>query len=164
MKKSVIVIACLVSLAFLLAVPSASAQADKLIGAWKATEITIGGENGAKSTFPPNHPGLLIFTKKYTGFWNITDVNRPSYPRQGATDAQKVAAWEPFQAIAGTYEVKGNIITRHIFIAKDPNNMPPGNWQTLEFKIEGDTLTTTLKDTEIGPFPNPITMKYVRVE
>ena len=162
MKKSLAVVACMAALVVLVTVQS-TAEQGKLEGVWKAIETTTAG-NPVKITVPPDRPGLLIFTKKYTGFWNIAALTRPGYPRQGATDAQKVAAWEPFQAVAGTYEVKGNIITRRIIVAKDPNNMPPGNWQTIEFKIEGDTLITTQKTTEIGPFPNPITMKYVRLE
>jgi len=163
MNTSLKVIACMAALAVLMVVQSASAQG-KIEGVWKAIESTNAGENAVKYTFPPDHPNLLIFTKKYTGFWNIAALTRPGYPQQGATDAQKVAAWEPFQALAGTYEVKGNIITRRIIVAKNPNNMPPGNWQTIEFKIEGDTLITTQKATELGPLPNPIIMKYVRVE
>jgi len=70
MKTSLKVIACMAVLAVLVAVQSPAEQG-KLEGVWKAVEATTAGENAVKITVPPNHPGLLIFTKKYTGFWNI---------------------------------------------------------------------------------------------
>lgn len=68
MKTRVRVIACIVSLAFLVAVPSAMAQADKLIGVWKVTEVKVPAvpERNLKArTITNPQPAIDIFTEKH---------------------------------------------------------------------------------------------------
>ena len=88
----------------------------------------------------------------------------PGLPEQGATDAQKVAAWMPLIAQTGTYEVKESTVTTRISVAKSPAAMAPGNFTTQEFKIEGNTLTLTPKTDQNGPIANPTVVKYARAE
>jgi len=162
MKKLLMVFACITALAVLLNVRSASAQG-KLEGVWKLTEITIPGPNAQKITNP--QPNLVVFTKKHFIVVSVMgDKPRPNVPQKGATDAQKVAAWEPFVAEAGTYDVKGTIITAKNLVAKDPIQMAPGNFATSEFKIEGNTFTLTPKTDQNGPVSNPNIFKLVRLE
>jgi hypothetical protein len=162
MKTSLKVIACMAALAVLVTVQSAAAQG-KIEGVWKGTEITF---TGAKpQTVTLTQPGLLIFTKKHFSFLGITgDKPRPDLPQKDATDAQKVAAWGPFMAVAGTLEVKGATVTLKAIVAKDPSGMAPGNFMTADFKVEGNTLILTLKSRQAGPTPNPMTIKLVRLE
>ena len=165
MPKTKNVIACVAVLAVLIVAQSASAQG-QLDGVWRVSEVTFTSQNGLKITVPPTHPSLIIFTKKHFSFMNIANTTgtRPDLPQKGATDAQKVAVWSPVVAWSGTYEVKGNILATHNILAKDPFEMVQGNSSTSEFKIEGDTFTTTPKTDVNGPITNPIITKFVRVE
>lgn len=90
--------------------------------------------------------------------------DRPGLPQQGATDAQKVAAWETVAAWTGTYEVKGSMVTYRNIVTRDPSEMVPRNFRTDEFKIEGNRLTTTPKTDQNGRVANPIITKVVRVD
>jgi hypothetical protein len=165
MKTSLKVGACMAALAVLVIVQSASAQG-KLEGVWRVSEVTVTGANARKITVAATHPSVIIFTKKHFSFLNIKTANglRPELPQKGATDAQKVAAWTPVAAFAGSYEVKGNILTYRSIVDMDPNGMVPGNFGTNEFKIQGDTLITTPKTDQNGPIANPLVTKFIRVE
>jgi len=161
-KTTRIIIICMAALAVVMIVQSATAQG-KIEGVWKATEASMSGPNGFKNT--NLQPNLFIFTKKHFSTVAVTgDKPRPVQPLEKATDAQKAAAWEGFEAWAGTYEVKGTTLTTHDAIAKDPADMQPGCFGSFDFKFEGNTLILILKAEETGPLPNPITYKLVRVE
>lgn len=150
-------------LAVLLNVPSASAQG-KLEGAWRLTEVTIGGQSPFNIALSATHPNLFIYTKKHWSALNIGTPSQPDLPQQGATDAQRVATWAPFIAGAGTYEVQGNIITIRTIVAKNPSEMVDGNFSTSEFKIEGETMTLMEKTNQNGTIANPMITKLVQVE
>jgi hypothetical protein len=107
----------------------------------------------------------VIFTRKhYSLVADTSDTPRPDQPLEEATDAQKVAAWADFEAIAGTYEVKGTTFTVRPTVTKDPVGMKPGTALAFDFKIERDTLLLTLRVTDAGPLTNPLRMKLTRVE
>jgi hypothetical protein len=165
MKTSLKIIACMAILAVLVVVQSAVAQ-PKLEGVWRVSEVWVGDPSAGKITVAATHPSVIIFTRKHFSFLNIKTTNglRPELPVKGATDAQKVAAWTPVAAFAGSYEVKGNIMTYRNIVDMDPNGMAPGNLGTSEFKIEGDTLITTPKTDQNGPIANPLVTKFIRVE
>lgn len=150
------------ALAILLIVESAAAQG-KLEGVWKKTVVTVTGPNA--QTIPHPQPNVVIFTKKHFSFTEVEgEKPRPDQPLEKATDVQKVAAWEPFSAQAGIYEIKGTTVTLRDLVTKDPENMKPGNFETYDFKIEGNTLLLTSKASETGPSTDQIiTMKFVRV-
>jgi len=159
MKTCLKVIACMAALAFLMLVQSASAQG-KLEGVWKITHVTLTGPNAQTITNP--QPGFMIFTKKYSSLVGITgDKPQPDLP-QNATDAQKLATWNPLAATVGTYEIKGTTVTRHNIVAK--NGVKRGSFGTADFKIEGNTLTMTFKANQDGPIANPTTITLVRME
>jgi len=162
MKKPLMLFACMAAIAVLVIFQSASAQG-KPEGVWKITEITTTGPNARTITNP--QPGLLILTKKYYSLVEIMgDKPRPDLPQRDATDAQKVATWTPFAATSGTYEVKGTTLTARGIVAKSPGQMAPGNFGTIDFKIEGNTLTITIKANQAGPLANPYTVKLTRLE
>jgi hypothetical protein len=133
---------CAACLAILANAPIASAQGN-VEGVWKIVEMTS-GPNGL--TNPNPQPGLYIFTKSYYSLVAVdSDKPRTDLPAQNATDAQKIAAWTPFAANAGTYEIKGNVLTMHPVVAMYPNIMKPGSSVTSELKIEGNALWITTK-------------------
>ena len=70
----------------------------------------------------------------------------------------------PFTANGGTYEVKGNTLTNHPSIAKNPTVMASGATNTFSFKMDGKTLTLTSVTNTQGPVANPTTWTLTRVE
>jgi hypothetical protein len=74
------------------------------------------------------------------------------------------AAWGPFYAEAGTYDVTGNVITLRPVAAKNPAAMKPGAFTTWSFTIENDKLRVTTERNQDGPVANPVTVTLVRVE
>jgi hypothetical protein len=161
MKKLFLLFTCMTVLAVLFNVPSASAQG-KLEGVWKYAEIIPPAGFNAKPM--PIHEGLLVFTKHHFSMIFVAGAQpRPELPQQGATDAQKVAAWTPLYLGAGTYEIKGDRYIAKSLVSKDPGQINPDAWMAIEFKIEGDTLITTPKETNAGPL-NYASTKLIRVE
>jgi hypothetical protein len=161
MRKHILM-TMMATLAILMIIQSASAQG-KLEGVWKITEVTLTGPNARTITNPA--PSLIVFTKKHYSMIYVTaDKPRAAVPQQNATDAQKVAAWTQFAAEAGTYEVKGTVLTIHPIVSKNPATMEAGKFLTSDFKFEGRTLTLANKVNQSGPLPNPYTFKLVRVE
>ena len=81
-----------------------------------------------------------------------------------ATADELRAAWGPFYAEAGTYEVSGNLITLRPVAAKNPAAMTPGAFTTWSYRLDGSTLWVTAERNQNGPIANPVTVKSVRVE
>jgi hypothetical protein len=175
MRKAKIVIACMVALVVLVTIHSAAAQVKKVMpgkvvaqgkleGVWKITEFST-SVSSASTITTTAQPGIFIFTKKHYSIMFISsDKPRPDLPLQNATDAQRVAAWGPFSANSGTYEIKGTTLTTHPVVAKHPAVMKPGAFVTYDFKIEGNTRLLTPKESNTVPGGNPPTYKLVRLE
>lgn len=150
-------IACMVSFAFLLALPSALAQADKLIGVWKLIEVQYPVPSMTK-TKP--QPSIAIFTKKHFSMTMITgDEPRPVLPKD-ATEEQLRKALATFTSAAGTYEVEDSILTLNLNVSWASNLMNKPAPQ--EFRFEGDNLVLTTAPED--PKMLPITMKFTRLE
>ena len=158
MKTSIKIIACIVSFAFLLVVPSAMAQADKLIGVWRPVEIVEtdlnipGIANGGPDAY-------IIFTEKYRFVVGSRVPERQALP-ESPTDSQFVAAWAPVWAFASTYEVKGNTVIEHLLFSKNPNEKQ-GEQGSHTFKFDGDDLIWTVK---VNGGRNTVTQKCKRLE
>ena len=163
MRKSKIAIACMAALTTLLAVQSTAAQG-KLEGVWKVTEVNIIGKRAVTITAP--QPSIWIFTKKYFSRVELQiDKPQPDLPQKGATDTQKMATSTPFEAVVGTYEIKGTTFTVEVIAGgQNPIKMPPFKFFTADFKIEGDALLITIKATDAGPLSYSATYKLVRLE
>lgn len=164
MKTYIRVITCVVFMTLLMAIQSASAQANKLVGVWQLSEVIYTGPNARTVKIPPNvQTQIAIFTKKYMTIVGIREKSsRPELP-QNATDAQKVAAWEPVHAVCMSYEVEGTTIIFKAVILKNPN-VKPGDTMLMDYKFEGDILVQTIKADKNGPVENPYTIKYIRLE
>ena len=144
----------------------AEQSARGLQGAWQITEINITGPSARTLTFSEPRANLIVFTAKH---YSRVEVQAPA-PRPLLPDAAKATAdelravWGPFVAEAGTYEATAGAVTMRPIASKNPAVMGPGIVITYSFKITGDTLTLTQDRNQNGPFPNPFTIKAIRVE
>ncbi len=173
MTTSAKVVSCMLFFTLLMTVSCNSPQTtenksavpeNELIGVWRITEVTLSDPNGKTTTVLQTQPNLIIFSKKHYSLITISAETRPDLPQIDATDAQKVATWTPFVANAGTYEINGTTFKTHMIVSKDPSNIGTGKFETIDFKIEGNSLITTQKTSQDGPAANPVTYKMVRLE
>ena len=121
------------------------ASAQSLEGVWRGTRMmTEGGPNAGTISGSDVQPRLLFYTQDHFSLVFVNGAEaRPLIP-QDPTDADLVAAWGPFNAQAGTYEVNGSTITYHVVVAQFPNGMLPENATfSREFRIDGNTLETS---------------------
>jgi hypothetical protein len=152
----------------LLAVPAIAGQpkAGSIQGVWRVVEVAITGPQARTITFG-ERPNLTIITPRHYSRVEVqADGPRPILPDVAKATADELrAAWGPFVAEAGTYEIAaGNLITMRPIAAKNPAVMGPGVFITYSFKLDGDTLWVTQQRNEKAPFANPVTFKLVRVE
>ena len=156
------VIACMAALAVMVTVQSAPAQGNKLEGVWKVVEVTITGPNASTNSNP--QPGFFMFTKKHYSMTYITGDTAPHDLPRNATDAQKTAAWKPFEAYAGEYEIKGATVMFRAKVCKNQAALKPDSGSVQDLRIEDNTMWLTIKIYNDRPVTNPTTTKLVRVE
>lgn len=130
-------------------------------GVWQAVEVRITGP--VSLTIKPQ-PNLAFFTAKH---YSRTSVSAEG-PRPVLADPAKATAdelratWGPFVAEAGTYEIKGNLITMRPVVAKNPAAVGPPI--IYSYKFEGDALQVTSVSDRNGTVPYPETIKLIRIE
>jgi hypothetical protein len=148
------------------AILSAQTKSTPLTGAWRVTKVQTTGAN-ARTTSDPQ-PGLYLFTGSHYSIINVnSDGPRPDLPEDTskAAAAQLLASWGPFTANSGTYEIKGDTVTFHPIVAKNPALMASHTALPRSFKIEGKTLTLITLTSPGGSSPtNPATVTLTRVE
>ena len=142
----------IIALTLVLASGGAFAQSVSLKGVWRIVEIV--DVEGQVDVSP--HPGLYIFTDRYYSIQWVT-APRTASP-DNPSDKDKLAAWTPFIANSGTYELKGNALSTRPLVAKNPNVMT-GSGGTAELRFEGGN-TVYLTSTN----PTGATIKLQRVE
>lgn len=136
-------------------------DAADLEGAWRVVEVVLTGPLARTISRP--QPGLLLFTDGHYSYVLINgDQPRPTPPPGLASPEQLLAAWNPFAANAGPYEVSGSTMIRRPIVAKSPAAMGPGVFNEYTFRMSADTLWITSVGTETGPSTNPMTVRYVR--
>ena len=141
---------------------AAQAEAEALEGAWRVVEVVTTGAGGARTLGAPQ-PGLLLFTDGHYSYALVNgDQPRPRPPGALATAEQLLAAWGPFAANAGTYEISGDRMIRRPIVAKSPDAMGPGVFNEYTYRLSADTLWITTVGTETGPARNPTTVRYLR--
>jgi hypothetical protein len=101
---------------------------------------------------------LYIFTDRHYSIQRVT-VARAALS-QNPSDKDRLAAFDPFIANSGTYELQGNALTTHPIVAKNPNVMS-GTPQKSDVKFEG---TSTLHLVTTGPDGTKTTYMLQRVE
>jgi hypothetical protein len=137
---------------------TARAQEGALRGVWKITEVSLTSPDTSWTQTDPR-PALLMFAEHHYSSMGT----RGSSPRERLSDepsdAERLEAWGPFWANAGTYEVTGSTVTLRAIVAKNPNN--EGSWtRTFTYRVEGDTLLTSF-ETATGA---EISVTYLRLE
>ena len=151
----------------LLASQGADAQSPRssVQGVWRVVEATITGPSARTISFA-ERPNLTIITEKHYSRVEVqADGPRPIPADVAKASADELrAAWGPFVAEAGTYEVTPGLLTMRPIASKNPAVMGAGIFITYAYKIDGNTLSITQQRNQNGPFPNPFTLKLVRVE
>ena len=141
-------------------------KSESVQGVWQAVEVTIPGPVKRTITTAEPRPNLVVITARH---YSRVQVEAEG-PRPAVTDVMKAsaddlrAAWGPFYAEAGTYELNGNVITLRPVAAKNPAAMTPGAYTTWSFIVESNTLKVTAMRNQDGPVANPPTITLVRVE
>ena len=135
-------------------------------GVWRIVEATTTGA-GARTIAFADRPNLTIITARHYSRVEVqADGPRPVLADVGKASADELrAAWGPFVAEAGTYDVTPDgLITMRPIASKNPAIMGQGVFITYSYKLDGDTLSFTQQRNQSGPFTNPFTLKLVRVE
>ena len=150
--------------AFLCTLMVGQSSQSSITGVWRVSERTPGGKNKTANKSP--QPGFYIFTAKHYSIVRVdSDQPRPPVPDQDkATDAQIAAAWRPFTANAGTYELSGNTLTIHPTVAKNPNTMAAGSFQKVTLQISGNNMTLTPIANNQGPVKDGGSIRLTRAE
>jgi hypothetical protein len=135
-------------------------------GVWQAVEVTTSGPVKRTITIPEPRPNLVVITAKHYSRVQVEAEGARPVIRDAtkATADELRAAWGPFYAEAGTYDLTGNVITLRPVAAKNPAAMTPGAFTTWSFTMENDTLRVTTERNQDGPVANPVTVTLVRVE
>ena len=120
-----------------------SAQAQTpLTGVWQVEEIT---RDAGRFQGTATEPGLIFFGD---GHYSVMLVNAPrplepeDTPRSELSYEQMLAAYDPFTANAGTYELDGATVTMRPSVALSARFMS-GVDATYEYRIEGNKLILT---------------------
>jgi hypothetical protein len=129
--------------------------ANPLVGVWRLQETT-----GANATREPTMRGLHIFTKQHYSTVRLAE-SAPNVPAGKLSDAQKAALFDALTVDTGSYEVKGNIMTRHSIASKTPATAATA--PITEFKVEGNQLYLYPRPNGQPASPTNY-LKYTRVE
>jgi hypothetical protein len=135
-------------------------------GVWRVVEANVTGP-GARTIPFTERPNLTIITAKHYSRVEVqADGPRPTLGDVSKATADELrAVWGPFVAEAGTYELTpGNSLTVRPIASKNPAVMGSGVFITYAYRLEGDSLSLTQQRNQNGPFPNPFTLKLIRVE
>ena len=135
-------------------------------GVWQAVEVNLTGPGARTITIAEPRPNLMIATGTHYARVEV----QAEGPRPVIADIAKASAdelravWGPFVGEAGTYDVSGSTLTMRPIAAKNPAAMVTGAFITYALRTEGNVLWVTQQRNQNGPFPNPATIKAVRVE
>jgi hypothetical protein len=135
-------------------------------GVWRIEEATITGPAPRTISFH-ERPNLTIITAKHYSRVEIqADGPRPALPDAAKASADELrAVWGPVVCEAGTYDVtQDGLVTMRPIASKNPAVMGAGVFVTYAYRLQGDTLALTQRRNQNGPFPNPFTLKLMRVE
>ncbi len=149
---------------------SVFAQKSNIRGTWQLTQILING--GSPMVMKVTQPSVYMFTAKYYSKTYVSsDRPRPvldDYRKASQEDLVRILV-DGFEASAGTYEItKGpantTLLKLHPVVAKSPTDMKEGTWVSYWMKIDGNTITLTPDNSNIGPNKKSVTFKLTRIE
>ncbi len=161
MRKLAILLVPAAMAASVMALRPATDHTDPAVeGVWKTVEITV-TTSDSTYTNEVTQPNLLVLTKRHYARMRIGGAEpRPELPDE-PSDELLLAAWRPFRANAGTYEVSGSEMTLKVIVAKNPNDQAEQRERTTAFELEGDVMHRTFTSSTTG---DQFRVKYVRVE
>jgi hypothetical protein len=137
-----------------------------LQGVWQAVEVTIPGPVKRTIKVPEPRPNLTMITARHYSRMQVeAEGARPAVADVTTASADELrAAWGPFYAEAGTYDITRNVITLRPVVAKNSAAMTAGAFTAWTFTLESNTLRVTAQRNQDGPIANPPTITLVRVE
>lgn len=143
---------------------TASDSREAFEGVWRTVEVVVPGPN--PQTFRSAATLAIFHGKHYSRVEVHADWARPVLKDPATASADELrAAWGPFVAEAGTFEVTGgNVVTMQAIVAKNPAAMTNGATSVYTYQRSGDTLTLTQSRTPSGASAVPVTIKLARVE
>jgi hypothetical protein len=142
-------------------------KSPSLQGVWQAVAVTMPGPVKQTIRVPEPRANLTMITARHFSRMQVEGEGaaRPAVADVTKASADDVrAAWGPFYAEAGTYEITGHVITLKPIVAKNAAAMMPGAFTAWSFTLEGNTLRVTAAENQNGPIANPPTITLVRVE
>ena len=166
MHSNVLVAVTVLSATLLVATVSrlkASESREAFEGVWKTVEVVVPGPT--PQTFRAAATLAIFHGKHYSRVEVHTEGARPMLKDPATASADELrAAWGPFVAEAGTFEVAGNNVTMQATVAKNPAAMMNGATSVYTYQRNGDSLTLTQTRTPSGATAAPVTIKLARVE
>ena len=154
----------LVALGLMLVVGCTAQQAtnDSLVGAWLIVETTTATADSSWVDSAPQ-TGLYVFSESHFSNMLIQGAEpRDLFPSgtEGATAEQRLAAYDPFIADAGSYVLTDSTLEVRNIIAKVPNVM---NFEmTYRYSLVGDSLTLSFTQ-GWAPRGGEVTYRLVRL-
>jgi len=124
-----------------LPLPGAATSASPLEGAWVVTSL----QSSDGTAIDPAGPGQFIFLDgRYSAVYTVgVTERRKSEKAFDPTEEEMVEQHETIIVNSGTYQVEGNELTLRPLVAKSPEYI--GGSSTMEFSVDGDTLTTKIR-------------------
>jgi len=166
MHSNILVAVTVLSATLLVATGSrvkASESREAFEGVWKTVEVVVPGPT--PQTFRAAATLAIFHGKHYSRVEVHTEGARPMLKDPATASADELrAAWGPFVAEAGTFEVAGNNVTMQATVAKNPAAMMNGATSVYTYQRNGDSLTLTQTRTPSGATAAPVTIKLARVE
>jgi hypothetical protein len=142
----------------------ASTRAPSIEGVWRTDEVAMGAPD-ARTIVRPEATLDIITGKHYSRVEIHARGPRPEVADPSRATADELRqAWGPVIAEAGSYDVRGNTVTMHPAVAKNPAGMAAGVFATYGYRIAGDTLWLTPQRDQRGAVVNPPTIRLTRVE
>lgn len=134
--------------------------AQSLDGVWTMAEIVVGGGKDEGRHTSDIQPGLFFFTGSYYSRMFIRAWEPRPLLSEAPSDEERLAAYIPFIANAGRYELDGSVITFIPSVAKSPNRMAPDPI-TMELVWDGDSYWL-IGDSDSGDWKDRV--RFVRAE
>ena len=117
-------------------------------GVWRIADVTTRGANPSTIVDPPS---VYIFMKTHYSMMRVVTAGgaeRTLFKAVAPEDAEKISAYESFNANSGTYDLTGTTLTVRPIVSKHPNFMG-GGFDTYELRTQGDTLWLEGKSSDI---------------
>ena len=166
MHSNILVAVTILSATVLVATVSrvkASESREAFEGVWKTVEVVVPGPT--PQTFKAAATLAIFHGKHYSRVEVHAEGALPMLKDPATASADELrAAWGPFVAEAGTFDVTGNnTVTMQATVAKNPAAMMSGATSACTYQRNGDTLILTQTRTPSGPGA-PLKIKLLRVE